>query len=114
MNGKSYDATDYGSEKTRCGNCGRMIRANAPDTEKVSVPLRFLLYPIPIVSYAVMTNMVKRFCCLPCKEEYEARYPKSWKSAFWWFHGLLFGIPAVLIIVCIILVILENGLTVPQ
>lgn len=111
MNSKSYDVTNRGSEMTRCGNCGRMIRANAPETEKVSVPLRFLLYPIPIISYAVMTNMVKRFCCLPCKEEYEARHPKAWRSAFWWFHGVFLGIPALLIILGIIFFILkENGL----
>ena len=86
---KSYDATNRGSKTTRCGNCGRLIRAHASDTERVSIPLRFLLYPIPIISYALMAEMVKRFCCLPCKEQYEASHPNAWKSTFWWIHGIL-------------------------
>lgn len=99
---KSYDATDRGSKTTRCGNCGRLIRAHASDTERVSIPLRFLLYPIPIISYVLMAEMVKRFCCLPCKEQYEASHPNAWKSTFWWIHGILFitfGIPVALYVV---------------
>ena len=75
---------------TRCGECGRRIHTSDTDCERVSVPLRFLLYPIPILSYLIMIHMVKRFCCLPCKEQYEARHPNAWKSTFWWVHGVLF------------------------
>lgn len=114
MNGKSYDVTNSGSEMTRCGNCGRMIRTNASETEKGSIPLRFLLYPIPIFSYVFMIALVKRFCCPTCKEEYEARHPKAWRSAFWWVHGIFLGIPALLIILAIFVYLQEHGFSVPQ
>ena len=71
---------------TRCGECGRRIHTSDTDCERVSVPLRFLLYPIPILSYLIMIHMVKHFCCLP------------WKSTFWWVHSILF-IPVALYVV---------------
>ena len=83
---------------TRCGECGRRIHTSDTDCERVSVPLRFLLYPIPILSYLIMIHMVKHFCCLPCKERYEARHPNAWKSTFWWVHSILF-IPVALYVV---------------
>ena len=101
---KSYDAINSGSITTRCGNCGRLIRAHAEETERVSIPLRFLLYPIPIVSYVLMAETVKRFCCLPCKEEYEARHPNAWKSTFWGVHGVLLLLLGLFIIAYVVLV----------
>lgn len=81
---------------TRCGQCGRPIHTRDTDCERLSIPLRFLLYPIPLLSYLFMAHMVKHFCCLSCKERYEANHPNAWKSTFWWLHGtlfLIFGVP---------------------
>ena len=94
---KSYDATNRGSETTRCGNCGRLIRAHASDTEKVSIPLRFLLYPIPIISYSLMSGIAKRFCCLTCKDQFMERHPNAWKRTFWLVHGTLILVPLIFV-----------------